>query len=74
MPTQPNFTVKPDTAAIAGTDFDNMPPEELAKLIRQAHKLKTGREGRLVPSAPPVEVGKYIDYDRLSEERQAKNG
>ena len=63
MPTQPNFTVKPDTAAIPGSEFDNLSPEALAQLIRQAHKLKTGREGRLAASAPPVETGKYIDYD-----------
>ena len=49
---QPNFHTNIGNA-VPGTDYDNLSPEELAKLINEAHKLKTGHSGRLAPSPPP---------------------
>ena len=48
----PSFHVGGDTAAIAGSEYDNLSEEDLVKLIRQSHKLKTGREGSIQPSRP----------------------
>ena len=60
--TQPITTVG-NSQAIAATDFDNLPPDELAKLINAAHQVKTGRSGRVSPSQPVQSTGQFIDYD-----------
>jgi hypothetical protein len=59
---QPNFHT--NDAAVAGTDYDNLPPDELDKLINEAHRLKTGRAGRIAPAPPPPAKG-YVDLDAL---------
>lgn len=63
QPVQPNFTVKQDTAAIPGTEYDNLSPEDLAKLINAAHKEKTGRSGQVAPRIYTPPPSNYIDYD-----------
>jgi len=55
MNKQPNFNIAADTAAVAGTDYDNMSDSDLRALINGAHKLKTGRTGNVqAPVAPPI--------------------
>jgi hypothetical protein len=49
---QPNFSVG-DAAALPGSEYDNLPPDELAALIRASHQLKTGRTGNLRQTPPP---------------------
>ena len=64
MNKQPNFNIAADTAAVAGTDYDNMSDSDLRALINGAHKLKTGRTGNVqAPVAPPIK--KHIDIDAL---------
>ena len=64
MPQQPNFNIGKDTNAIAGTDFDSMSSEDLRALINAAHKVKTGRQGRVAPEAQPM-VKRHVDIDAL---------
>jgi hypothetical protein len=64
MNKQPNFNIAADTAAVAGTDYDNMSDSDLRALINGAHKLKTGRTGNVqAPVAPPIK--RHIDIDAL---------
>ena len=59
MTAQPsNFHVGDKTAAIPGSEYDNLPPAELIELIRAAHQLKTGHAGnlRFTPPPPPKRV------------------
>ena len=64
MNKQPNFNIAADTAAVAGTDYDNMSDSDLRALINGAHKLKTGRTGNVqAPGAPPIK--RHIDIDAL---------
>jgi len=60
--TQPVTTVG-NSQALAATDFDNLSPEDLAKLINATHQAKTGRSGRVAPSQPVPSAGQFIDYD-----------
>ena len=60
QPYQPNF-VSLD-GALPGSDFDNMSSEDLDRLINAAHQSKTGRSGRLAPSAPPPPT-RVVDLD-----------
>ena len=62
-PRQPNFNVAKDTAAIPGTDFDNMSDEELEQLIAASHKLKTGKPLNL-PKTPPPTPKRVVDLDQ----------
>jgi hypothetical protein len=39
--------------AIASTDYDNLSPAELQRLINEAHRIRTGRTGNVHSSAPP---------------------
>ena len=52
IPSQPNFYTNLQ-GGVPGTDYDNLSPEELDKLINTAHKLKTGRSGSLTPAPLP---------------------
>ncbi len=61
-PFQPGF--HNISGAAPGTDFDNMSEADLTKLINDAHRLKTGRSGRLAP-APPPQAKKIVDLDAL---------
>jgi hypothetical protein len=64
MNKQPNFNIAADTAAVAGTDYDNMSDSDLRALINGAHKLKTGRTGNVqAPVASPIK--RHIDIDAL---------
>ena len=58
---QPNFTTTQN--AIPATDFDNMPADELQRLINEAHRLKTGRSGR-VHTTPPPAPKRVVDLDQ----------
>ena len=54
MPAQPNnFHVGDTTAAIPGSEYDNLPEDDLVALIRAAHKLRTGRAGNIRQTPPP---------------------
>ena len=48
-----SFHVGGTTAALPGTEYDNLSEDQLVQLIRQAHKLKTGREGSIQPAYVP---------------------
>jgi hypothetical protein len=63
-PFQPGF--QNIIGAAPGTDFDNMSEEELTRLINQAHRVKTGRDGRVAPAAPPKPT-RIVDLDRILE-------
>jgi hypothetical protein len=53
VPAQPNNFHVGDAAALPGSQFDDLPEEELIAAIRAAHKLKTGRAGNLRQTPPP---------------------
>lgn len=54
MPAQPsNFHVG-DAAALPGSQFDELPEDELIAAIKAAHKLKTGRAGNIRQTPPPL--------------------
>jgi len=53
MSVQPNNFHVGDAAALPGSEFDNLPEEDLVALIKSAHKLKTGRAGNLKQTPPP---------------------
>jgi len=60
--TQPNFTVG-NQQAVKTTEFDNLDPDELVRLINEAKKLKTGKAGSMYVPPPKPSVGTFIDYD-----------
>jgi len=63
MQQQPNFTVG-NQQAIPGSEYDNLTPQQLQQLINQAHKLRTGREGRIHSTTPPPEK-KHVDLTSI---------
>ena len=65
IPRQPNFNIAQDTNAIPASEFDNLSDEDLAKLIAESHKLKTGRSLSL-PSTPPPQPKKVVDLTNLT--------
>jgi hypothetical protein len=53
MAVQPsNFHVG-DAAALPGSQYDDLPEDELIAAIKAAHKLKTGRAGNIRQTSPP---------------------
>jgi hypothetical protein len=60
---QPNFHIAAG-GNIPVTDYDNLSQADLDKLINDAHRLKTGRAGRLVAAPPPAPKG-YVDLDAI---------
>ena len=64
IPWQPNFQINSKTAAIPGTEYDNLSPEELATAINDSYRLKTGRQGR-VQYNPPPEPKRVVDLDAI---------
>jgi len=64
MPVQPrNFHVG-ESQALPGSEYDNMPEEELVKLIRASHQLKTGRSGNIRQTPPPTPK-RVIDLSKI---------
>jgi hypothetical protein len=69
---QPNLSnVKQGTAAIAGSQYDNMSDEDLQALINAAHKVKTGRQGRVGPIVEPPRK-QHVDIDALIKQYGGK--
>jgi hypothetical protein len=66
-PFQPNFQTL--SGAAAASDYDNMSEEELTKLINAAHRVKTGRFGRMAPAVAP-KAERIVDLDALLEKGQ----
>lgn len=58
-----SFTVG-DVQAIPGSEYDNLTDVQLAQLISDSHKLKTGRALHL-PSTPPPQPKRVVDIDRF---------
>ena len=63
IPSQPTFYTNLP-GGVPGTEYDNLSPEELDKLINAAHKLKTGRAGNLSPT-PPLPPKRHVDLDAI---------
>ena len=64
MTTQPkNFHVG-DAAALPGSEFDELPEEELIAAIKAAHKLKTGRSGN-IRQTPPPQPKRVVDLTNI---------
>ena len=53
MLSQPNNFHVGNAAALPGSQYDNLPEEDLVALIRAAHQLRTGRAGNLRQTPPP---------------------
>jgi hypothetical protein len=53
MSVQPNNFHVGNAAALPGSQYDNLPEDELIAIIKAAHKLKTGRTGNIHQTPPP---------------------
>ena len=61
---QPNNFHVGDAAALPGSEFDNLPEEDLIALIKASHKLKTGRSGN-IRQAPPPTPKRVVDLSNI---------
>ncbi len=60
--TQPNFANL--EGAAPGSEYDNLSNEELQRLINQAYKAKTGKQGQIRSAPTPVEK-RHVDIDAI---------
>ena len=64
MSVQPNNFHVGDAAALPGSEYDNVPEEDLIALIKAAHMLKTGRAGN-IRQTPPPPAKKVVDLSSI---------